>query len=613
MSVEADRSWRTRISKSFNRLRNTPVLKVLVRLVNQYRFTSLTRRIVVLNFLGLAILVSGIFYLNQFRAGLIGAKVKSLETQGEIIGAAISASASVETDRILIDPESLLELQIGAGLTGADAEFSGLEFEINPEKVAPVLRHLVEPTGTRARIYSRDGSLILDSKEFYSRGQFLRYDIPSLIGEKPDFLSRIWQYFTGWFLRQDLPIYEEIGRANGKVYPEVITAFGGTTTPIVRVTTKGELIITVAVPVRGARDIAGVLLLSTQGGEIDSILAAERIGIVRVSLVALGVTILLAFLLAGQIAGPMRRLSDAAEAVRRSIRAREEIPDFTHRSDEIGHLSGALRDMTSALYRRIDAIESFAADVSHELKNPLTSLKSAAETISFARNDEERGRLVDIINHDVKRLDRLISDISDASRLDAELAREVSEPVDMIALIDAIANIFNDVHRDDKPKIVVNITATKRGPADFVVHGHESRLGQVIGNLLDNAISFSPEDKQVYVNVRRKKSDIVISVEDEGSGIDPENLEKIFARFYTDRPGVENFGNNSGLGLNISRQIISAHGGKIWAENRVDDIGPLAASVGAAATHSENKYIQKPANIRGACFIIRLPTLTPEN
>jgi two-component system sensor histidine kinase ChvG len=252
--------------------------------------------------------------------------------------------------------------------------------------------------------------------------------------------------------------------------------------------------------------------------------------------------------------------------VRHSVRARAEIPDFTDRTDEIGHLSGALRDMTTALYRRIDAIESFAADVAHELKNPLTSLRSATETLPLAKTDESKERLMEIIQHDVRRLDRLISDISDASRLDAELAREDAAAVDMAELLRTTVSLFNDIHRDDTLEVVLDI-AYAPGARPYRVIGHDSRLSQVIVNLLDNAISFSPPGGRVAVVARRIGPEIQIAVEDEGPGIPAENLERIFERFYTDSPQVS-FGQNSGIGLNISRKIVVAHGGRLFAENR---------------------------------------------
>ncbi|MGI8853395.1 MAG: stimulus-sensing domain-containing protein [Methyloceanibacter sp.] len=599
MTVEADRSWeRTEATTTKERVRRAlrvvfdRTRRVFAWLADylpfKYGFSSLTRRIVVLNLIGLAILVSGILYLNQFRAGLIDAKVQSLLTQGEIIARAVAASAGVDTNEVQLDPEKLLEIASGhPGAADDDALGGSLGFTIDPERAAPILRPLVKPTGSRARIYNRDGALILDSDTFYSRGEVLRYDLPPPGTEEPDALTQFWQAVKTRTTKYDLPLYTEIGGANGKAYPEVTSALTGTSVPIVRVNEKGELVVSVAVPVQRMRAVLGVLLLSTRGGDIDNIVAAERWGIVRVSLFAAAVTIVLSLILANTIAGPVQRLAAAAERVRHSVKARAEIPDFTDRTDEIGHLSGALRDMTNALYRRIDAIESFAADVSHELKNPLTSLRSATETLPLAKNEDAKQRLLEIIQHDVKRLDRLISDISDASRLDAELAREVATPVDMAELLRATVSLFNDIHRGDTPEVVLDI-AYAPGAHPYRVTGHESRLSQVVVNLLDNAISFSPPEGRIAVVARRTGSEIQIAVEDDGPGIATENLERIFERFYTDRP-QENFGQNSGLGLNISRQIVGAHGGRLFAENR-----------GAAGAKNGNGN-------GGARFVIRLP------
>ncbi|MBE3110365.1 MAG: stimulus-sensing domain-containing protein, partial [Acidobacteria bacterium] len=435
----------------------------------------------------------------------------------------------------------------------------------------------------------RDGGLILDSDTFFSRGQVLRYDLPPPNVEDTDALTSFWRGVKSHVGQSDLPLYTEIGGENGKAYPEVASALTGTAIPIVRVNDKDELVVSVAVPIQRIRAVLGVLLLSTRGGDIDNIVAAERWGIMRVSLFAAAVTVVLSIILANTIAGPVQRLAAAAENVRHSVKARAEIPDFTDRMDEIGHLSGALRDMTQALYRRIDAIESFAADVAHELKNPLTSLRSATETLPLAKTDEAKDRLLEIIQHDVRRLDRLISDISDASRLDAELAREDARAVDMADLLRGTVSLFNDIHRDDTPEVLVDV-AYAAGAHPYRVTGHDSRLSQVVVNLLENAISFSPPGGRVAVAAKREGANIQVVVEDEGPGIPLENLERIFERFYTDRP-QESFGQNSGLGLNISRQIIAAHGGRIWAENR--------ASAGKSADTGVHKT--------GARFVIRLP------
>jgi two-component system sensor histidine kinase ChvG len=608
MTAEAHRSWQaTEAQKAKDRLRRAAIwlfvrARRLVRWFALHRpfrhgFSSLTRRIVVLNLIGLAILVSGILYLNQFRAGLIDAKVQSLLTQGEIIAGALATSAGIDTDEVQLDPEKLLEAEPGQpGSSYDDALGGSLEFTIDPERAARILRGLVKPTGSRARIYNRDGALILDSDTFYSRGEVLRYNLPPPDAEKPSLLTSFWQVAKTRMRQYDLPLYTEIGGDNGKAYPEVAAALAGTSVPIVRVNDKGELVVSVAVPVQRLRAVLGVLLLSTRGGDIDNIVAAERWGIVRVSLFAAAVTVVLSMILANTIAGPMQRLAAAAERVRHSVKARAEIPDFTDRSDEIGHLSGALRDMTKALYGRIDAIESFAADVAHELKNPLTSLRSATETLPLVKTDEAKERLLEIIQHDVRRLDRLISDISDASRLDAELAREDARPVDMAELLRITVSLFNDIHRGDTLDVTLDI-AYGAGARPYCVIGHDSRLSQVIVNLLDNAISFSPPDGRVTVGARRSGNEIRIVIEDEGPGVPLENLERIFERFYTDRPG-ESFGQNSGLGLNISRQIVAAHGGRLYAENRPAPLSRDGEPGGAQAIRHTSG---------GARFVIWLP------
>ena len=530
-------------------------------------FSSLTRRIVVFNLIALGLLVGGILYLNQFRAGLIDAKVQSLRIQSEIIAGAIAASATIESDVLSIDPERLLALRPGESVSPAEEEIESLDFPINPERAAPVLRRLITPMRGRARIFDRDGVLIVDSRDLFSRSQILRFDLPPP-EEEPSTWQSIWQTLLSFFRRGDLPLFKELPPDEGGKYPEVTAALSGASVSVVRVNDKGELIVFVAVPVQRFRAVLGALVLSTNGGDIDEIVTAERWAIFRVFLVAAGVTLLMSFFLASAIAGPVRKLAAAAERVRKGRNSREEIPDFTSRRDEIGHLSGALRDMTTALYDRIDAIERFAADVSHELKNPLTSLRSAVETLPLARDETARKRLTDIVQDDVQRLNRLITDISAASRLDAELAREVLEPVDTAHLVETVIDTANATRSDGMPiRLIVDPMSHKSEKA-FQVLGQDLRIGQVIRNLIDNALSFSPSDGGVFVTVRRLPREIEISVEDEGPGVAAENRQRIFERFYTDRPHETEFGRNSGLGLSISRQIVEALDGQITAESR---------------------------------------------
>jgi two-component system sensor histidine kinase ChvG len=538
------------------------------KLVGAVFFSSLAQRIIVLNLAGLAVLVLGILFLNQWRTGLIDARLQSLRVQGEIIASAIAASATVDSDVITVNPDRLIELKTGDAVSSLSFFDPALEFPINPERVAPLLRNLVTPTKTRARIYDKEGLLILDSDNLYARGEVLR----SLA--KPQdgtgfFLFDWWNTLMAWLPGDDFPQYQEYGADEGTRYPEVASALTGAASAIVRVDAKHQLVVSVAVPVQRVRATVGVLLLSTNPGEIDQIDTAERWGILRIALVAAAVTIILSLLLAGTIAGPLRRLAGAAERVQNSATMRAEIPDFSDRADEVGHLSRALRSMTSALYNRIEAIERFAADVAHELKNPLTSLRSAVETLPRAKRAEDRERLHAIIQHDVKRLDRLISDISNASRLDAELARQSAEVVDVEKLVETMVSIQKDLTAG----VNVDVILDKRsGRPAATALGHDSRLAQVFNNLIDNAVSFSPPGGAVHVAVLTSETEITVTVTDEGPGIRGD-ISRIFQRFYTDRPDGEHFGDHSGLGLSISKQIIEAHKGSITAENRTDRSG----------------------------------------
>jgi two-component system sensor histidine kinase ChvG len=551
-------------------------------------FSSLTRRIVFLNVAGLLALSVGIIYLSQFRAGLIDARIQSLLVQGEIIAGAIGDSATVETDSsITLDPEKLQTLRPGESYGPSEDALYGIDFPIDPQRVGRVLGRLVTPTKTRARIYDVDGVLLLDSRDLFGRGDVLRFDLPSPTAEKPGFFERAYIAARLWLGRGGLPLYHELGPDNGKGYQEIGQALHGHDASMVRINDHGDVIVSVAVPVQRLSAVRGALMLSTQGGEIDDMVEAERLAILKVFLIAAAVMVVLSILLAGTIAEPVRRLADAAESVRRRIQSRVEIPDFTKRRDEIGHLSGTLRDMTNALYGRMEGIERFAADVAHELKNPLTSLRSAVETLPVAKTEESRTRLLDIIQHDVRRLDRLISDISDASRLDAEMQRQEAAPVDLARLLSTVVGVANEVKRDDGVKVTLKFEGG--GARAFQVPGHDSRLGQIVDNLIANARSFSPQGGTVRVTCRRLKNDVEIFVDDDGPGVRPDAVEKIFDRFYTDRPD-QKFGQNSGLGLSISKQIVEAHGGAIWVENRVD-----------TATAEENP------KVLGARFIVRLP------
>jgi two-component system, OmpR family, sensor histidine kinase ChvG len=577
--------------------------------------SSLTRRIVVLNLGGLVVLVVGFLLLDQFRADLIEARIQSLTIQADIIAAAISASATGDTDSITIDPDKLLQLAPGESVAPSQSDEDATQFSVNPALVGPFLHRLVTPTHTRARIYDSDGRLLLDSRSFSARGAVVRSDLPDA-SDRSGFADRIIARLRSFFLTSVVPRTDDPWATNGKTMPEVAGALQGKTQSLVRVNDEGETIVSVGVPIQRMMATRGALQLSTQGGDIDRVITSARLTQLRFFLVLAVVMLLLSLSLANTIAEPVRRLADAAERVRRGIRSRQQIPDFTARSDEIGHLSRALRDMTQALYNRLDAIESFAADVAHELKNPLTSLRSALETLPRVNVGHSRERLIAVMQHDVRRLDRLISDISDASRLDAELARGEEAPVDVAALLRAVVAMAQDSPRSNGARVELSVPVRrgKNASADYFVLGHDSRLAQVVTNLIDNACSFSEPGGVVRVALERssarteregeERSDrVVITVDDDGPGIPPHALERIFERFYTDRPN-QGFGQNSGLGLSISRQIVEAHGGRIWACNRP------AHSTGIGVAGRERDNPDEPARHgAGARFVVELPAL----
>jgi two-component system, OmpR family, sensor histidine kinase ChvG len=577
--------------------------------------SSLTRRIVVLNLGGLVVLVVGFLLLDQFRADLIEARVQSLTIQADIIAAAISASATGDTDSITIDPDKLLQLAPGESASPSPSEEDATQFSINPALVGPFLHRLVTPTRTRARIYDSDGRLLLDSRSFSARGAVERSDLPDA-SERRGFADRIVARLRSLFLTSTTPRAEDPWATNGQTMPEVAGALQGKTQSLVRINHLGETIVSVGVPIQHMMATRGVLLLSTQGGDIDRVITSARLAQLRFFLVLAIVMLVLSLSLANTIAEPVRRLADAAERVRRGIRSRQQIPDFTARSDEIGHLSRALREMTQALYNRLDAIESFAADVAHELKNPLTSLRSALETLPKVNVDHSRDRLIAIMQHDVRRLDRLISDISDASRLDAELTRGEAGPVDVAALLRAVVSMAQDSSRSGaRVELSIPVRRGKNTSADYFVLGHDSRLAQVVTNLIENACSFSEPGGTVHVALERASArrepegkqvcdHVVITVDDDGPGVPPHALERIFERFYTDRPS-QGFGQNSGLGLSISRQIVEAHGGRIWACNRPTELASLR--VGSPDRDDGDEITRHGA---GARFVVELPAFS---
>ena len=562
----------------------------------RYFFSTLARRIVLANLLGLVVLITGVIWLNSKQAWLITAKYESLKIQGEIIASAIASSALVEREgRLSFDPERLPELD-SIRVPFRDDGFSAMEMSLRHERVIPVLKRLIHPThATRARIYDRNGRLIVDSNELNE----LQFPFPldpsgevrTSSGDDATKTDRVkvknfWTRLTGFLDRSDLPVYREIGRASGTSYPEVRQALrGAALPPMLLLTDDQEKIVSLAVPIQRRNAVLGALLLSTRPGEIDEIINSERSVMATLVLIALAASLMASILLARTIAGPMRRLSEGAENVAKSINARTDLPQFGNRQDEVGQLSEAVHSMTRSLYRRIESSEKFAADVAHELKNPLTAAQVMAQSLHYARTPEQREQCVQQIQSELKRLNRLITDVANTSRLDAELALQKTEPVDVRDILTSIVETFRSTIEDDALSVSLDIQNVPARSDAFVVNGHESNLGRVFTNLIDNALSFSPVGGTVAVTAQHVGNAVEFAVSDQGPGIPVESLDKIFSRFYSDRPQSDRtLGKNSGLGLSISREIIAAHGGEIWAENLMDG-----------------------DKVTGACLRVRLP------
>jgi len=500
-------------------------------------FSTLTWRIIALNAIALIVLTVGVVAVQSSGRGLVEERLNGVQLQTAIVAGTIAQYAT-DTDN----------------------------YTLVVDQAEPLLRELIAPTRLRARLYLPNGRLVVDTRTLLPRNILHVAELPALDG---------WSRFKDWWRRRydevmgghpfvNLAPYTE-GGDDGRVYQEVNEALAGSIAGAERVDDRNKLVLSVAAPVQQKpfRAIYGVLLVSTESGDIDDILRQERATLIEVVAVAFAAMLLSSLYLAGTIAEPVRRLAAAADRVRFGLAGRGGMPNFPERNDEIGDLADSLKDMTSALYDRIDAIERFAADVAHELKNPLTSMASAMEMMARARDEETRTRLMEIVRGDVKRIDRLITDISDASRLDAELSREVPEPVDLSRLLATIVEIY----RMTDPQRGVTLALDDELPAGTRVLGRDERLGQVFRNLIDNAISFSPENGKVTVTARQREHIATVTVEDEGPGIPPDNLESIFERFYTERP-ADTFGKNSGLGLSIARQIAASAGGRVRAENR---------------------------------------------
>lgn len=551
-------------------------------------FRSLIGKIVALNLLGLLVLTSAILFFSPFQASFVQAKLEGMMAEGSAIAALIGSTATRESDRVVVNDDLLAPGQT-AELKEAMTT-RPLQFPIRPERVGPIIHRIVDGTGLRIRLFRTDGTFMYDSQEE-----------PDAASLPPDSISTLWTKFIDAMDGTDLHVYRDLGRSNVTAYPEFAAASQGKPQAMILVSDRGRRTITIVTPIK-RRDTLGTMLLSTRDGEIDKLLWAERRTVLWISGIGLLVMAITSLLLAGTIALPLRQLTNAADRVQLNLKRREDLPDYADRGDEIGQLSTTLRSMTEALYKRIESSERFAADVAHELKNPLTSVRSAAETLPRVKNEADRKLLTDTIQNDVKRLTRLIDDISKATRADAEMALNVAEPVDLADLLNTLTEMFNNVHVRDGQRVVADLAPCGLPLRQaYLVQGHDMRLGQVFKNLLDNALSFSSATGKAVIKAQRSQGTIVITVEDDGPGIPASKFEKIFDRFYTDRP-EGSFGNNSGLGLSICKEIVIAHGGKIWAENRVENTVQKSGTsdLGVVST-----------TIAGARFLVELPAAIP--
>ena len=493
--------------------------------------SRLGRLIIVLNLLGLAILIGGSLILNELRQGLVDARLDSLAIEGDVIANVIDQYATVG------EPEPALE---------ADA-------------ASNVLYNLSVPRTQRATLYDADGRLLADSLVVADRVDASRLPPATSPGSRP---------FS--FSLNPISPAKRRAIAAAALADEVKGALRGEVVSHMRPAPDGGRVVSVSIPIRHVRAVLGVLTL--EAGDVEQIIAAERRALLPFILIAIGVALMSSLLLIQRVAEPVLRLARAADRVRLQRARAIALPDLARRNDELGDLTRALEDMTETLSDRMRAIERFAADVAHELRNPMTSIRSAIETLELVKDPAPRARLLRVLQQDVGRMDRLITDISNASRLDAELARESPAPLDLARLLADICGFYEATRRpSDAPVRFIE----PAGHETWKVSGREGPLSQVFRNLIDNARSFSPEGGSVRVSLRHARGEVVATVDDDGPGMPPENLETVFQRFYTSRPKGAAFGGNSGLGLAIARQIVEAHGGRIWAENRMS--GPAVA------------------------------------
>ena len=525
------------------------------------RTSPLTRKIITFNLIALNVLVAGILYLNSSRDSLALQRASSLLSEAELIADVIEARLP---DGAVVNLAAGGEVDVAATLDGLDLR-SGVDVFVFDTSEA-----LIATSEGRLPLAEKLGGEGDDSRTLLTDG-----------------LTFVWDAVSGLFSSSDgdtpaLPLEEQFK-------PLIAGSLASGTQIENTIDANGNTLFTVLTPIMQSGQPLGVVAIASAAGEIDKLVRSERERVLQMFVIATLVSIGLSLVLASTIANPLADLAAAAELgrdkdARKMNPGRIRIPDLTARPDEIGRLSGALRGMVSALYNRIDGNEQFAADVAHEIKNPLASLRSAVGTLRMIKREDQREKLLDVIDHDVRRLDRLVSDISNASRLDSELVKEEEEQFD---LLNMVGNLSQYLGEDAKSKGIDFISDLPANP--ILVHGLEARLAQVFVNLITNAISFCEDGDAIRVWARKRENRVLVVVEDTGPGIPDQALSKIFKRFYSERP-VEHFGNNSGLGLAISKQIVEAHGGVIWAEN----IRPTEADI-----------TSEPL---GARFVVGLPT-----
>ncbi|WP_071674581.1 sensor histidine kinase [Nioella nitratireducens] len=503
--------------------------------------SPLARKIIVFNLLALIVLVAGVLFLNPFRDSLVVQRERALATEAQLVAEVFQASLPRTA------PANLLT---GDGIDPAE-----------------VLARIGLSDGVDIYVFAPNETLVASTDSIQTAAAHPVTGLGDGNGQSlviTDFLNRVWDLLARVMSTQEAvpptgPATEELARGlvaealNGNTVLHGGNGFDGT-------------VFLAASPITGTTGPAGVVAVATAAGEIEQLVRAEREQILQMFFVALMVSIGLSLVLASTIANPLSDLSAAAELgrdknARKMSPTRVRIPDLTGRPDEIGRLSAALRGMVAALYDRIDGNEQFAADVAHEIKNPLASLRSAVGTMRLAKTDDQRGRLLDVIDHDVRRLDRLVSDISNASRLDSELVKEDADEFDLIHMLGNLTQYHTEEAKQHEIEFISDLPAEP-----VVLHGLEGRLAQVFVNLITNALSFCEAGDAVRVWARKRENRVLIVVEDTGPGIPEEALTKVFNRFYSERP-VQQFGDHSGLGLAISKQIVEAHGGVIWAEN----------------------------------------------